>query len=147
MRNAAIFTIGYEGLSLQQFIARLKKFNVRYLVDVRENPLSRKKGFSKTSLKSILEAEDIQYAHFRALGSPFRLRYRLRQDGDYDSFFSAYSEHLLNNQEALVELYSYVINGTTCIMCFEKNPEKCHRSMVALKILKHYGNGLKIIHL
>ena len=79
MRNYEIFTIGYEGRGVEEFISQLKHFHITRLIDVREIPLSRKKGFSKSALKERLEAEKIEYLHFKSLGSPSSIRNKLKQ--------------------------------------------------------------------
>lgn len=147
MANYEVLTIGYEGRDIDEFVSRLKNFNVTRLIDVREIPLSRKRGFSKSSLRERLESEDIEYVHLRSLGSPSEIRHKLKADWDYDYFFEAYSEYLLQNPDAIAEAYHYVTDGVNCIMCFERYPDKCHRSAVASEIKKFDGNGLKITHI
>ncbi len=147
MKNFKIITIGYEGRSIDEFVFQLKNHVITRLIDVREVPLSRKKGFSKSALKCRLESEGIEYIHLRSLGSPAKIRNKLKMDSDYYYFFEAYKKHLLGNQDAILEAYQYIINSTSCMMCFERGPEKCHR-YVAAEILKEYeGNGLKITHI
>lgn len=85
-----VFTIGYEGREIEDFVSRLKAFNITRLIDIREIPLSRKKGFSKSALKKRVEAENIEYVHLKMLGSPSALRHQLKEDHDYDRFFAAY---------------------------------------------------------
>ncbi len=50
---ALLYTLGYEGLSLAEFFDRLAQAGVSRLVDVRELPLSRRPGFSKTKRASV----------------------------------------------------------------------------------------------
>ena len=142
-----ILTIGYEGREIGEFVDRLKRFSVSRLIDVRELPLSRKKGFSKSVLKERLKEEDIEYTHMKALGSPSSVRKKLKSDLDYDYFFGAYSKHLSNNMEAVKEVYQFISDNIICIMCYERFPNKCHRSAVANKIKEYDGNGLKIKHI
>lgn len=142
-----VFTIGYEGRAIDDFIDRLKKYNITRLIDVREIPISRKKGFSKTELKKRIESENIEYFHFRALGSPSQIRHELKLDHDYVRFFEAYGIYLDNNVDAINEAYSLAQNGLSCIMCFERLPDKCHRSSVVQKIKEIDGNGLTIHHI
>lgn len=142
-----LLTIGYEGKEINEFISCLKSFNVTRLIDVRELPLSRKKGFSKLSFKERLEAEDIQYIHIKSLGSPADIRKKLKEDNDYNYFFNAYSKYLLKNPGLIKDAYEYVIHGINCIMCFERLPEKCHRNIVAEEIKEYEGNRLKIKHI
>lgn len=141
-----LFTIGYEGRDIDEFVSLLKDNGITRLIDVREIPLSRKKGFSKSSLKDRLESEDIEYVHIKALGSPSSIRNKLKTDWDYGYFFSAFSTHLYENWWAIEAAHQYLSGGVNCVMCFERLPEKCHRSTVAQKIKEHDGNGLVIQH-
>lgn len=142
-----MLTIGYEGREINEFVSLLKRFDVTRLIDVREIPLSRKKGFSKSALKERLEDEDIKYVHLKLLGSPADIRKKLKVDWDYKYFFDAYSTYLSRNLEAIKDAYQYIVDGTNCIMCFERFPEKCHRNIVANKIKEFGGNGLKVKHI
>lgn len=131
-QDATLFTIGYEGLDLSQFIKYLTGNGVEVLVDVRELAFSRKKGFSKTALSEGLAAAGIEYVHLRALGSPRNVRKKLYADHDYDSFFAAYGEHLDEQDEAVAELAGLVEeHGRVCVMCFEHDHKTCHRSHLA----------------
>lgn len=147
MSAREIFTIGYEGCRIDDFVARLKTFNITRLIDIREIPLSRKVGFSKSQLKKRIESENIEYIHLRTLGSPTSMRHRLKEDHDYDRFFSAFSNYLSKNTSALIEVHGYIQDGINCLMCFERYPEKCHRSAVAQKIREYDGNGLLVSHI
>jgi len=147
MRTQELITIGYEGREIEQFIERLKQQNISRLIDIREIPISRKRGFSKSALKERLENENIQYVHLKALGSPSYIRRKLRSDQNYHDFFEAYSEHLSGNIEAVASLYQYVLDGINCIMCYELSEEYCHRSIVAYKVQEYSGNGLRIRHI
>lgn len=142
-----VFTIGYEGREIEDFISCLKASNITRLIDIREIPLSRKRGFSKFALKRRVEAENIEYVHLKTLGSPSALRHQLKEDHDYDRFFAAYLAYLSKNHSSLIEAFGYLQDGPACLMCFERFPDKCHRSVVAQKIKEHDGNGLKISHI
>src|SRR3712207_1463977 len=65
-----IFTIGYEGTTMADFVAALQAAGVARVIDVRALPLSRRPGFSKSPLRAALEEEGIDYVHLRALGTP-----------------------------------------------------------------------------
>ncbi len=71
-KPAKLFTIGYEGRSLTEFVQLLVKNAITRVIDVRELPLSRRRGFSKTSLTEALAAHDIEYVHLRKAGNPYR---------------------------------------------------------------------------
>ena len=148
MNTLSLFTIGYEDRSISEFIERLNQFSITALVDVREIPLSRKKGFSKKQLKEYLEKNDIQYIHIKQLGSPKKLRDKLREDKDYESFFEAYTKYLSTQIEILQELYTErVLEETICLMCYERLPSHCHRKVIAEEIKRIDGNGLIIKHI
>ncbi len=147
MKQYELLTIGYEGREIDEFVNRLKSFSVTRLIDVREIPLSRKKGFSKSILGERLKDEHIEYVHAKPLGSPATIRNKLKSDWDYKYFFKAYSEYLSRNMDAVKRVHQFLFEGVTCIMCFERFPEKCHRSIVADKIKEYDGNGLKIKHI
>lgn len=134
-REPALLTIGYEGLELSDFIKHLAWHKVDILVDVREIPISRKRGFSKSALASVMAQHGIGYVHLKALGSPRAIRNQLKNDLDYHRFFSSYDQHLEAQQEALMALEDIIEeNQRVCLLCFEKNHDQCHRSRVARKM-------------
>lgn len=142
-----LFTTGYEGADIETFIARLKGHAVNCVLDVREIPLSRKRGFSKTALRTRLDEDGISYIHLKALGSPKPVRDKLKNDHDYKSFFASMEEHLFDSIDAIETAYDYVTKKTCCLLCFEQLAAKCHRKVVARKIKDRDGNGLKITNI
>lgn len=145
--NTALYTIGYEGLKTEDFISRLKQNDIDVLVDVREIPLSRKKGFSKTQLGTMVNEQDIKYVHIGKLGSPSIIRKKVKETNDYNLFFKEYSNYLKTVKNEIDELMKLMENNRCCIMCFEKEVEKCHRKIVAEKVKILDGNSLKVINL
>lgn len=139
-------TIGYEGSAIEPFIRTLKKAKIRRLADIRELPLSRKKGFSKTALAARLEQEGIVYLHVKALGDPKPGRLAARQ-GEFTAFKRIYTNHLKGNfaQAALIQLGEIASQSKTCLLCFEYDPKSCHRQIVASRLSKAFG--LEIEHL
>ncbi|MDA4848048.1 DUF488 family protein [Hoeflea poritis] len=132
-----LLTIGYEGSNIADFVATLKRSDVKILIDVRELPLSRKKGFSKRALKGALEAADIQYTHFKDLGDPKPGRDAARA-GDFATFRKIFSQHMRSPaaQAAIEEAIPLVKNGGACLLCFERCHSNCHRSIVASELLE-----------
>src|SRR3989338_6899317 len=131
--NDSIYTIGYEGYTIDKFIKKLKDSNIQQLIDVREIALSRKNGFSKSILASELRKNGIIYKHLPELGSPKDIRRQLHQDWDYKKFFKEYQKHI--HDEDVMQNIS-IIEGLakrrkTILMCFEKDFKKCHRSIIA----------------
>jgi len=129
-RRLQILTIGYEGASLADFLVTLKAAGVQLLLDIRELPISRRKGFSKNALSEALAETGIAYSHERALGSPREIRYRLREDGDLARFFSDFREYLAT-QRSLLDNLARTTTGSVALLCYERNHAECHRSVVA----------------
>ncbi|MGR3759921.1 DUF488 domain-containing protein [Roseobacteraceae bacterium NS-SX3] len=127
-----LYTIGYEGSSVDDLIATLQALKIEVLADVRELPLSRKKGLSKNKLAEHLADAGIQYVHFRALGDPKAGR-EAAKAGDFNKFEQVFLAHLNTDdaQVALEELLKIAKSKKTCMMCFERCATHCHRSYIA----------------
>src|SRR3989304_5152229 len=102
-----LYTIGYEGLSISEFVGLLKKHGIACLIDVRELPISRKAGFSKTPLNDRLLKSNIQYCHIKELGSPREVRYKLKEDLNYNSFFEKMERYLSTKISAIQTAHKY----------------------------------------
>lgn len=131
-----LYTIGYEGVELVEFMRRLIDAGVRTVIDVRELPLSRRKGFSKTPLMEALAERGIGYVHRRELGAPKVIRNELRESGDYKEYFRQFNAYLKTQKNALRQLMEEYAGSTVVLMCFEANPAECHRSAVARELGK-----------
>jgi len=142
-----LFTVGYEGSTIDTFIANLLSNNIDCLLDVRALAFSRKPGFSKTELARRLNRSEIQYVHLADLGSPKPLRENLKSTRDYSTFFKTMESYLTSKKGAIEAAYKCVINHTCCLMCFERLAAECHRKIVAAKIKARDGNGLQIKHI
>jgi uncharacterized protein (DUF488 family) len=128
-----IYTIGYEGASLEDFIATLQLLKINKLIDVREFAISRKKGFSKTALNKALELSEISYQHEKRLGSPKEIRHRLREDKNYSKYFKDFNCYL-ETQQSLLESLAKDDSNRVVLMCYERDSNICHRSVVSEKI-------------
>lgn len=140
-----VYTIGYEGTDIDTFVQTLKCVGVLRLADVRAVPISRKKGFSKTALRARLEAEGIEYVHLIELGDPKPGRDAARA-GELAKFRVIYCNHLRRSESrlALDVLAELTESLPTCLMCFERAPDSCHRTIIA----NHPKmQGSQIIHL
>lgn len=126
------YTVGYEGTEVSRFVAYLLENNIKLLVDVRAVPQSRKPGFSKSALRSYLEAAGISYVHMKHLGDPKPGREAARR-GEYALFRRIYGSHLAESETkaALQEVRQLIAKKTICLMCFERDYAVCHRDMVA----------------
>jgi uncharacterized protein (DUF488 family) len=142
-----LFTIGYEGKDLATVLHCLKAAGVECVLDVRENPFSRKPGFSRKPLSQALEAAGIRYLHLKELGTPRTLREQVKLDGDYERFFRDMQQYLLTQQEAIEQACSHVRQTTCCLLCYEKSVDTCHRKVIAEMIQERCGDKLTVVHL
>lgn len=145
--GAALYTIGYEEHRLlDSLVARVRGAGVRRVVDVRELPLSRRRGFSKASLAEAFLRAGIVYEHQRPLGNPKPFR-ELYKSGNVDAGRDAYHAHLHDRSaEALAQLADTVAHTPTCLLCLEHEPERCHRSVIA-SALKERDPELQVVNL
>lgn len=132
-----LFTIGYEGKSVEKFLDILITHDVRVLCDVRRNAISQKYGFSKAQLEKFCGGLNIRYIHFPELGIESNLRQKLSSQRDYDELFDFYEENTLpKRSDCLLRLRNLISQeGRIALTCFEQNPKQCHRSRVARAIL------------
>jgi uncharacterized protein (DUF488 family) len=139
-----VWTIGYEGRTPDQLVADLRAAGVEQVLDVRELPLSRKRGFSKSSLAALLQSHGIAYAGERRLGAPREIRHRLRGGGAWEPFAAAYLAHLDGQDEALAEVEVQARRRPTALLCYERDALACHRSLLAGRLARR---GLLPVHL
>lgn len=127
-----IFTVGYEGISVEKFVRELRGKRIDRIIDVRRNPISRKPGFSKTSLRTKLHEAGIEYVHIPELGIDSALRKSLHTDDDYTALFTHYEEYILPNaDEKVTEAIALLKEKPSALLCFEENPQHCHRTCLA----------------
>jgi uncharacterized protein (DUF488 family) len=133
-----LYTIGYEGISLEEYLNRLIRNDVRLLIDVRKNALSMKYGFSKTQLKKFCSSLGIEYLHIPELGILSEQRRELKTQADYNKLFEEYKK--LNLKKTLYtqkEVLSLLIeNKRVALTCFEANICQCHRKHLSEAITK-----------
>lgn len=141
--QSTLFTFGYEGLTIEEFIVRLQAAQVKTVVDVRELPLSRKKGFSKTSFCFALAERNIAYLHTPALGCPKPIRDKYRDDANWKAYTKEFLKYV-NTQDASVRELVKISKATTaCLVCFEADFSMCHRTYVAREARQMGGPVVK----
>lgn len=130
-----LFTIGYEGAEIGDFLATLMAHEISRVVDVRDVPISRKRGFSKNLLREALSEKGIDYVHLKGLGDPKPGRDAARR-GDFSAFRKIYSLHLktIDAQAALDAAQKLALDRVSCLLCFERDNKHCHRSIVASRL-------------
>ena len=126
-----IFTIGYEGTTMPEFIAALQKAGVQRVLDVRALPLSRRPGFSKTPLRGALEEVGIEYVHLKALGTPAegRTAARAGRHADLERIYAGQLE-LPEAMAQSAQMLELAAEMPSALLCFEREPQHCHRTLL-----------------
>lgn len=148
-------TIGYERAGVEDFVATLKAAGVRVLIDVRAVPWSQRPEFRQAALRATLAAAGIGYAHLPGLGNPRRRGRAERRAIDSagragdaapdaepgppgrgpgaEDFAAFFRRHLASETAApdLARAAALARQGGACLMCLEKDPNRCHRRFVA----------------
>jgi uncharacterized protein (DUF488 family) len=124
-----VFTVGYEGLTIDSFLNRLISNNTTVVVDVRNNPQSMKYGFSKKSFKQYIESAGMKYIHIPELGIPSAMRKGLGESVSHKVLFQKYEKELLPKQEDEINQLLTITNQNerVALVCFEADHRCCHR--------------------
>jgi uncharacterized protein (DUF488 family) len=134
-----IYTIGYEGYTLSEFLELLTKQRVSAVIDVRNRPSSHKQGFSKTPLSTALAKQKIDYVHLPQLGIPRELRVRYREEKDFRILQRYLETPLEQHHHLLMEILQNFRERNACLLCYEKDPSLCHRSIIADYLAERHG--------
>lgn len=147
--KTVLFTIGYEGISLEEYLVRLLKNDVKILVDVRNNAMSMKYGFSKSQLKKYCASLGIEYVHIPEVGIQSDQRQELNTQSDYDKLFAVYRKNNLtkttNSQIEILKLLKQ--HRRIALTCFESNICQCHRKHLAEAIEALPEFNYEVIHI
>lgn len=139
--NHTLFTIGYEGHSLEEYLNILLIYGVKTLCDVRKNAYSQKYGFSKAQLQPACEGVGIKYIHIPELGIESSQRQELNTQADYDFLFENYRKTVLARSDEQLERIVKLIDSDerVALTCFEKDVNQCHRTQIARKLMSRPG--------
>jgi uncharacterized protein (DUF488 family) len=142
----SIYTIGYEGLHIENYINKLIRNSIKFLCDVRQNPVSRKYGFSKRSLSTLLPKFGIKYLHMPELGIDSNNRKDLKNSSDFEILFNDYRASLPGRQIGLTRIMKeFKTHNRIALTCFEREPHSCHRHCISDFLALH--NGVTVCHL
>jgi len=139
-----IYTIGYEAVTMTEFVAALQRAGLRRVIDVRALPLSRRPGFSKSSLAAELACHGVDYVHLKALGTPKRGRDAAKK-GDVATLRAVYDEQLElpEAQAQAAIMLGLAAEMPSALLCFEREPAHCHRTL----LLEAVGQGAEVVEL
>ena len=142
-----IYTIGYEGTIVEALLDELDRHFVQTVIDVRYLPISRKAGFSKNALANLLDVRGIEYRHVKALGCPSIIRDRYKEDGDWSAYTRSFMQYLEMQEKVVEELLPVVESSSCCLLCFERDPDFCHRKYVAERLVERSATCLSMVSL
>ena len=115
-------------------IGVLKSNKIELVIDVRQNPVSRKRGFSKSRLQVELPKHGIEYLHYSPLGTPPSIRALYRKTGKVEAALKKYATYLEQEREPLLNLIELASSKRFCLLCLESDHESCHRGVIASKL-------------
>ena len=141
-----LFTLGYEGLRLEDWLARLRAHAVAAVCDVRRNPVSRKPGFSRRKLEDALQQAGIAYVPFPELGIAAAERAAAKTRDERQALFGRYRRGLARHAGELERLAQAAEeHRRVALACFEARPEDCHRHCLSDRLAGE--NGWTVRHL
>ncbi len=143
-----LFTLGYEGISIDAFLNKLIENNIHALVDVRNNPFSMKYGFSNPGFQGYVEKSGIKYFHIPQLGIPSELRKGLGTTKSHTDLFGYYQNNILPNNLAYIEKIEQIVQeySRVALTCFESDHQFCHRHKIT-NYLEEQNFDVRISHI
>ena len=138
-----IYTIGYSCYTMDEFIEVLKTFKISTLIDVRTTPYSSFHiDFNSDILKANLKENGIKYLY---LGSKVGGRPKNKQLYDDDGVIDYQKMEISSSFKKGIAEIASLSSSNVCLMCAEKNPINCHRSILIGKCL--YNAGYDVLHI
>lgn len=137
----AIYSLGYEGITVDEYLNALVQKDIKTVIDVRKNPISMKYGFSKKTLENALVKLDIKYLHIPELGIESKDRQELSTLESYNTLFDSYEKDVLSQSDVYVQkiVSEFKDQKRIVLTCFEKDHHYCHRSRICNLIESRYG--------
>jgi uncharacterized protein (DUF488 family) len=145
LNRKTMFTIGYEGKTIDKYLQILIQNQINTIIDVRKNPYSMKFNFTKKKFSEHLKRVDIDYFHIPELGIESDRRAKLETEKDYKSLFDYYKKNNLVHQvNKLKNIYSLLNNKKRiALTCFERDFYYCHRHIISDYFETHYNIFVK----
>lgn len=142
----ALSTIGYQRASWEGFLGALRSADVRMVLDVRDAPFSQRPEFRKRALARALGAAGVSYLHLGGLGNPKSGRDAARA-GRAREYVAIYHDRLASaiGRRDLARATALAGAARCCLLCYEADPQSCHRAIAAPRIAAPLG--LAVVHL
>lgn len=137
----SIYTIGYEGIGIDEYLNKLIKNKIDVVVDVRKSPNSMKFDFNAKALNNFLSKACMEYIGIPDLGIPAEQRNDLNAIADYQALFKRYDLEILPAQMVNVYRIAELIAAgkKVALTCFEGKHTMCHRYRIAVCLNREYG--------
>ena len=143
----ALYTMGYEGISIEQFMTTLIRKNIKAVIDVRGNSNSMKRDFAKHKFAGYLDAVGIGYIPMPEIGVPNKIKREYLQSDRRQELFAWHEANVLEKKSEYIEkINTLAATQNVVLICFEKDPQQCHRSHVA-QFCHHASPKIPIEHL
>lgn len=147
MQTLTLYTVGHGNRALEELMALLREAGVDTLVDVRAQPRSRHNPqFNDDSLRAACESAGIVY-HWagRQLGG---MR-APRPDSPHVALEEGrrgFADHMDTDafKKGASQLQHLAANGACAILCAERDPDRCHRALIADYLVLQ---GVRVVHL
>lgn len=144
-----LYTIGFAQKRAEVFFDLLRRHGVQRLVDIRISPDGQLSGFArKDDLPYFLSrlADGCQYVHMPELAPTKEILKDYRADADWLRFAERF-EALMDTRSIPETLDRTAFEAlTSCLLCSEATPEKCHRRLVAERLAAHWPD-VEVVHL
>jgi uncharacterized protein (DUF488 family) len=138
-----VYTMGYEGLLIDDFLNRLLENGIHRVIDVRNNPIARRYGFHKSSLSRLCGRLAIEYCHFPDLGIPSQERKTLTSADQYELLFKRYRDEIIPRRSTSVREVAEAMQAEPSVLvCTEADPRFCHRTHLAQVIAARIGRPI-----
>jgi uncharacterized protein (DUF488 family) len=153
----AIATIGVYGFDRDSFLASLAEAKVDLLLDVRQRRGVRGSEYAWANarrLQATLTEAGIGYTHLKELAPTTELR-QLQYEEDArlgegkrsrtilaPEYARLYTEEILDRAD-LGPVVKWVGTSSAALLCVERDPEACHRSLIAARLERDWGFGVK----
>jgi uncharacterized protein (DUF488 family) len=154
---ASIATIGVYGFDRDSFLAALAGAEVNLVLDVRQRRGVRGSEYAWANarrLQAALAEASIGYTHLKELAPTTELReLQYREDARLGEgkrsrttlapeYVDLYTEQILDRAD-LAPVVKWVGAGSAALLCVERDPEACHRSLVAARLERDWGFGVR----
>jgi uncharacterized protein (DUF488 family) len=156
----AVATIGVYGFTVERFLDALRDANIRLVLDVRQRRGVRGSEYAWANaarLQSALAAAGIDYRHHKELAPTTELR-RLQYEADdrqgvgkrsrvelAPEYRERYTKEILDRADLAPIVEEMPVVGLSGLFCVERDPEACHRSIVAERLAAEFG--LSVSHI